>query len=134
MFNSCRHKGFLIATLLILVSVVVVLASGDKNVPVIEGSYDYVANYEIGKKAGTQTQGHKFIVTSNEGIHYLHWGKLKVEAKRVANGLIYEWKLDEAQGQGIYMFHDDCRNVFGTFHITDKEGFHSGTTVGKKSK
>ena len=100
----------------------------------IEGIYEYVANYETGPKASTQTKGHRVRVVFEDGDYFLLWGNLKVKAKRVANGLIYEWDLGDAFGEGIYIFYENHRKLFGTFQLSDKEGLHTGTTQGKRVK
>jgi len=98
----------------------------------LEGIYEYSAFYEIGNKAGTQTKNHRVTVNYYENAYGLSWGSLKVKATRVANGLIYEWKLGKAFGEGIYLFYQNNKKLFGTFRLTDENGEHWGYTQGVK--
>jgi len=96
------------------------------------GTYEYSAFYEEGSKAGTQTKNHRVTVTYIEGEYQLSWGSLKVNATKVANGLIYKWKLQNAFGEGIYLFYENNKRLFGTFRLTDEHGEQRGYTQGEK--
>ena len=101
----------------------------------LEGQYDYIATYEEGSRAGSQTTGHRVTVQSlPNGEDQLVWGELKVKASRVANGLIYKWQLGAYSGEGIYMFYDKGQKLFGTFRLKDQMGDQTGYTQGTKIK
>lgn len=97
------------------------------------GTYEYSTFFEAGSKAGTWTKKpNRVTVTHIEGEYQLSWGSLKVKVTRIANGLIYKWKSGNAFGEGIYLFYENNKKLFGSFRLTDKNGEHRGYTQGEK--
>jgi hypothetical protein len=99
----------------------------------LRGAFDYVANYESGSRAGTQTTGHRVIVESlPDGQYQLSWGDLKVMGTRIGDGLIYKWQSGEISGEGIYIIYDHGEKLFGTFRLKDANGEQRGYTQGTR--
>jgi len=96
------------------------------------GSFEYNAFYESGAKIGTWTRNHRMSIEEVDGDYYLNWGSLRVKTQRIANGLIYEWKLSDAHGEGIYLFYKNNTKMFGSFRLSDENGEHTGYTEGNK--
>lgn len=129
-----KKMPFYIFVACILVQVGLLFAVGspyEKKNP-LEGRFEYSAFYETGSKAGTWTRNHRMSIDFKDGDYYLNWGSLRVKAIKVANGLIYEWKLEKAYGEGIYLFFKNNTKLFGSFRLTDESGEHTGYTEGNK--
>jgi len=99
----------------------------------LRGTFDYVATYESGSRAGTQTKGHRVTLdTLPDGQYQLNWGDLKAIGMRVGDGLVYKWQSGELSGEGIYIIYDHGEKLFGTFRLKDANGEQRGYTQGTK--
>ena len=99
----------------------------------LRGTFDYIAAYESGSRAGTQTKGHRVTVeTLPDGQYQLSWGELKVTGMRIGNGLIYRWQSVEGSGEGLYIIYDHGDKLFGTFSLKDENGEQRGYTQGTR--
>jgi|GEM_PF-3368588 hypothetical protein len=104
----------------------------EPNWPDRSGTYEYSAFYEEGSKAGTQTHGHQFKLSLENGAYVLDWGGVRVTGVQIADGLIYKWSSGRFSGQGIYVLYDNATKLFGTFRLIDSDGEQRGFTRGAK--
>jgi hypothetical protein len=101
----------------------------------LEGTFDYVATYEAGSRAGTQTSGHRVTIeTLPDGQYSLSWGDLKAAGARVGDGLIYRWQSGVISGEGIYIIYGHGDKLFGSFRLKDEKGEQRGYTQGTRTE
>jgi hypothetical protein len=123
----------LFSTLIVFFSTAISEDAQQNSAGELRGTFDYVATYESGSRAGTQTSGHRVTLgTLPDGQYQLNWGDLKVIGARIGDGLMYKWQSGEISGEGIYIIYDHGEKLFGTFRLKDATGGQRGYTQGTR--